>query len=102
MLALANAVAEDEAVNRTAFPPGSTWGQRWVISPRPSVVIACHAPPLAEMCARGSVVPRSATMLPSSPQLAPGILLMDVPKVTGDPPCADIFLIWVGVRNPIV
>src|SRR5207247_602156 len=37
-----------EAVNRTAWPPGRTCGQRWVASPLPSFVSGWGAPPAAD------------------------------------------------------
>ena len=62
-----------DAVNKTAWLPGSTCGQRWVNSPGFNFVSGAHFPP--DEGTRQSPVPplplSAATILPSSPQLAP-------------------------------
>src|SRR5215471_11520024 len=95
MFALSCPAAEGEAVNRIALASGRTCGQRWVVSPRPSLVNRCHGPPAAGIRDRGSACPDPATMLPSCSQLAPIRAPAVEPRFTGAPPWAEIFLSWL-------
>src|SRR5215472_5737579 len=92
MLAASIRLAELDAVYRTAPPPGRTCGQRWVVSPAPSFVIRCGAPPPEDTVKRASKYARLATILPSRPQLPPGTMLCPVATVSVAPPRTEIFL----------
>src|SRR5437016_9183950 len=76
-------------VKRTAWPPGKTWGQRWLASPAARVVKARFVPADSETTYSGETPESTVTMLPSSPHLAPRGKA--VHTVTGAPPVAATF-----------
>src|SRR5215469_7232305 len=102
MLALSNPAVEGEAVNRTVSPPGKTWGQRWVVSPRASLAKGCHELPAAGIRDRGCADPDATVMYPSWPQVAPIVAAPGVPpRVTGVPPWTKTFLSLLSAKKPI-
>src|SRR5579862_8975272 len=85
-------------VNRTAWLPGRTCGQRWVLSPAFILVRGAGVPPLDDTRERPPLEVSASTMLPSSPQLAPRILDASH-KVIAAPPSTEIFLSLLSAVN---
>src|SRR6266851_90516 len=94
MLAPSNPPTLVWAMNRTALPPGRTWGQRCEASPRArsSSVMGVGAPPAADIRDKGPEKERATTMLPSSPQLPPVKEAPESHKAMAAPPATDVFL----------
>ena len=90
------------AVNNTALAPGSTWGQRWVISPPASVVTGAGVPPAEEILRQGLAAICANMIVPSSPQLPPRGLMVSH-KAIAAPPSTEIFFSFPlrEKRNPL-
>jgi len=59
------------AVKSPARPPGRIYGQRWVTAPLPTLVNGCGLPPASGARERPDSRFSAATIVPSSPQVAP-------------------------------
>src|SRR5262249_26570166 len=89
-----------ELVNRMTSPPGNTWGQRWVDEPGRSFVTAFGGvAPVSGRRDRGPAAFNAATILWSSPQLAPRGLT-EAHSATGVPPYTEIFFSLPSAKNP--
>src|SRR5579863_2203920 len=101
MLAPSNPPVAVWVMNRTALPPGRTWGQRCEASPRvrSSSVMGVGVPPAAGIRDKGPEKERATIMLPSSPQLPPVKEAAEPHKVMAGPPSTEIFLSLLCEKN---
>src|SRR5215470_5183438 len=85
-------------VKSTAWPPGSTCGQRCAASPGDNFVRAAGGPPPSETRINPEVPFKDAMICPSGPQATPRGTLTGA-SVIAPPPSREIFLSAVEV-NP--